>query len=255
MNETTYNPFSLAGKTILVTGASSGIGRAAAVECAKMGATLILTARNEQRLQETLSLLPAGQHTLIPAALGTEEAAQNLVAQLPADVKLDGVVHCAGIDIRQLTKFIKEKDFLLTLQTNLLSPVLLNKWLLKKKKLADGASVVWMSSIAALTATISQSTYAASKAGLIAAMRVFAKECKAKGIRSNCICPAMIDSGMITAATLGISEEEFIADKGNYLNKRYGTPQEVAALVVYLLSDAAQWVTGSVLSIDGGYTL
>lgn len=255
MSETTYNPFSLAGKTILVTGASSGIGRATAVECAKMGAAVILSARNPQRLQETLSLLPAGNHAVVPADLGSEDAAKTLVDNLPAGTKLDGVVHCAGIDIRQLVKFIKEEDFLLTMRTNLVAPVLLNKWLLKRKALADAASVVFISSIAACKATITQSTYAASKAGLIGAMRVFAKENMPRGIRGNCICPAMVDSGMITAASLGISEEEFLADRAKYLGNRYASPLEVAQMVVYLLSDAARWITGSVFQIDGGYTL
>lgn len=255
MNETTYNPFSLAGKTVLVTGASSGIGRATAVECAKMGATLILTARNEQRLQETLALLPEGRHTLIPAALGTEEAAKNLVAQLPADVKLDGVVHCAGISGLHLSTFLKEETALATLNTNLLTPIFINKYLQKKRKLNAHASVVFISSVAAYHPNIGQTIYAAAKNGIIAAMKTLARELFAKGIRANAVCPAMVDTPMTAPETQGLSEEQLAEDKAKHFLGRYGKPEEVAQMVVYLLSDATLWVTGSVFQIDGGYTL
>lgn len=255
MNETMYNPFSLAGKTILVTGASSGIGRATAAECAKMGATLALTARNEQRLRETLSLLPEGQHHIIPAELGTEEAAKNLVAQLPAEVKLDGVVHCAGVSGLFLSAFLKEETALETLSTNLLSPIFINKYIQKKRKLNAHASIVFISSAAAYHPNIGQTIYAASKNGVIAAMKTLAREMFAKGIRANAICPAMVETPMTAPETQGLSEEQLAADKAKHFLGRYGRPEEVAQMAVYLLSDATRWVTGSIFPIDGGYTL
>lgn len=255
MNETMYNPFSLVGKTILVTGASSGIGRAAAVECAKMGATLVLTARNEQRLRDTLSLLPAGPHSIIPAELGSEEAAKNLVAQIPADVKLDGVVHCAGVSGLFLSTFLKEETALETLSTNLLSPIFINKYIQKKRKLNAHASIVFISSVAAYHPNIGQTIYAASKNGVIAAMKTLAREMFAKGIRANAICPAMVETPMTAPETQGLSEEQLAEDKAKHFLGRYGRPEEVAQMIVYLLSDATRWVTGSIFPIDGGYTL
>lgn len=255
MNETMYNPFSLAGKIILVTGASSGIGRATAVECAKMGATLVLTARNEQRLRDTLSLLPEGQHRIIPAELGSEEAAKNLVAQLPADVKLDGIVHCAGVSGLFLSAFLKEEKALETLSTNLLSPIFINKYIQKKRKLNAHASIVFISSVAAYHPNIGQTIYAASKNGVIAAMKTLAREMFTKGIRANAICPAMVETPMTAPETQGLSEEQLAEDKAKHFLGRYGRPEEVAQMAVYLLSDATLWVTGSIFPIDGGYTL
>lgn len=255
MNETTYNPFSLAGKTILVTGASSGIGRATAVECAKMGATLILTARNEQRLQETLGLMPAGQHSIIPAELGSEAAAKTLVAQLPVETQLDGVVHCAGVSGLFLSAFLKEETAWDTLNTNLLTPIFINKHLQKKRKFAPGASVVFLSSVAAYHPNIGQTIYSASKNGVIAAMKTLAREMFAKGLRANAICPAMVETPMTAPETQGLCAEQLEADKKKHFLGRYGKPEEVAQMAVYLLSDATRWVTGSVFQIDGGYTL
>lgn len=255
MSETTYNPFSLAGKTILVTGASSGIGRSTAVECAKMGATVILTARNEQRLQETLSLMPSGSHIVVPAELGSDGAAKALVDSLPANAKLDGVVHCAGVSGLMPSVFLKEDTALRTLNTNLLTPIFINKHLMKQKRLNAGASVVFLASVAAYHPNVGQMIYAASKNGVIAAMKTLARETFAKGMRANAICPAMVDTPMTAPETQGLSEEQLAADRAKHFLGRYGKPEEVAQMAVYLLSDAARWITGSVFQIDGGYTL
>lgn len=255
MSETTYNPFSLAGKTILVTGASSGIGRATAVECAKMGASVILSARNPQRLQETLSLLPAGNHAVVPADLGSEDAAKTLVDNLPAGTKLDGVVHCAGVSGLTPSVFLKEEAALRTLNTNLLTPIFINKHLMKKRRLNAGASVVFLASVAAYHPNVGQMIYAASKNGVIAAMKTLAKELFAKGMRANAICPAMVDTPMTTPETQGLTEEQIAEDRAKHFLGRYGKPEEVAQMAVYLLSDASRWVTGSVFQIDGGYSL
>ena len=114
---------------------------------------------------------------------------------------------------------------------------------------------MFISSIAATSPAMTQTTYAASKAAVISSMQVLAKEMKQKGIRSNCIAPGMVQTGMITATTLGISEEEFDKDKKRYIGNRYGTAKEVAHMVIYLLSDAASWITGSLFKIDGGVSL
>lgn len=254
MNRASHNPFTLIGKRVLITGASSGIGRATAIECARMGAQCILTARNAERLGSLQSELEGTGHISILETLGTDDAAMHLVASL-SECKLDGVVHCAGIDIRQPVQYVSEESFLETLRTNLMAPVFLNKRLIREKKLAKGASVVFISSIAATSPAMTQTTYAASKAAVISSMQVLAKEMKQKGIRSNCIAPGMVQTGMITATTLGISEEEFDKDKKRYIGNRYGTAKEVAHMVIYLLSDAAAWITGSLFKIDGGVSL
>lgn len=244
-----HNPFTLQGKTILVTGASSGIGRVIAIECSKMGATLVITGRNESRLQETLTLLQNSGHFCVVSDLSQKDDLDNLVEQLPA---LDGVVHCAAILKKLPLKFINEKAWQETIETNLFAPALLSQRLVKKNKIKEASSIVFISSIASTVASFGNISYMASKGAINSLSRGMALELASKKIRVNTVQPALIQTNLTDKA---LSEE----DLNNYLLKfplgRFGKPEEVAYAVIYLLSDASQWVTGTSITIDGGVTL
>jgi len=245
------NPFSLTGKTILVTGASSGIGRATAILCSQMGANLIITGRNEARLSETYLMLEGQNHVQICADLIVQEELEKLTEQLP---KLDGLVNVAGIAKPLVLQLTETEDVNEIMQINMMVPIQLTRLVLQNKKLNKGASLIYISSINGNNcAYIGSSIYAASKSALTGFMKGVALELAPRGIRANCINPGMIDTDLLKSGSIG--EEELEKDRLKYPLKRYGKPVEVANAVVYLLSDATQWMTGSSLLLDGGYTL
>ena len=247
-----YNPYSLEGKTILITGASSGIGRATAVECSKMGAQLFLTGRNEQRLIETMELLDGKDHSYIPADLTDDNDMQHLIASLPP---LDGLVNNAGIQKYMPTQFITEEDLLRILKTNTIAPILLTRTLVKKKKLKNPSSVVFTSSIAGnFKCSPGNAMYSTSKGAISGFMRNSAIDLAAKGIRCNAVNPGMIVTPIMTENS-ALTEEQWEENRKLYPLKRFGKPEDVAFAIIYLLSDASSWVTGSSLIIDGGRIL
>lgn len=245
-----YNPYTLSGKTILITGASSGIGRSTAVECSKLGANVIITGRDEQRLSATLSLLEGTNHQIILADITSEEGIQRVVEQVP---NLDGVVNNAGISNTKLINFVKGQDLQSLFSINTFAPILLTKELLKKKTINKGASLVFVSSIASVNPDIANSVYSATKSALSSFSRSCAKELASKKIRSNALLPGMVQTELVQ--NLVFSEEELEKDMANYPLKRYGKPEEIAWAIIYLLSDASAWVTGTQLIIDGGKLL
>lgn len=247
-----YNPFTLKGKTILITGASSGIGRATAIECSKMGANLIITGRNEERLEETYKLLEGENHISIIADLTTEDGLSNLLDAVP---QLDGVVLCAGIVEMSPIQFVTSKKIRKIFDTNFFSTVELTRLLVKKKKVANSSSIVCIASIGGVKSiNIASSMYGSSKAALDTWMRYAALELAAKGIRVNCVCPGMTQTPFI-ASDGPLSQEDLDKDKSNYPLQRYGTPEEIAWSTIYLLSDASKWITGTNLIIDGGISI
>ena len=246
-----YNPFSLENKTILVTGASSGIGRVIAIECSKMGATVILTARNEARLQETLSQMQDNNHSIVVADFNNQEEISLLVEKNPV---LDGVVHCAGVLKTLPFQFTNADAMTEIISVNLIAPTLLSAQLVKKKKLAKNASIVFISSTSGIACvTAGNSIYSASKAAINGMMKNMALDLAPKGIRVNSVNPAMVETPASGADA--ISAEQLEEDKKRYPLKRYGKPNEVAYAAIYLLSDASQWTTGTGIIMDGGYTL
>ena len=243
--------FSLEGKTILVTGASSGIGRCVAVECSKKGAKLVINGRNPERLEQTLSLLEGNNHLMLPADLSEGGAVEEMVAQLPL---LDGVSHNAGISQIGMIKFMQESDWREIAQTNAFSAIWLTHCLVAKKKLKRPASIVFTSSIGRYMVAPGNSMYAASKGGLSSFMKGAALELAVKGIRCNAILPGMVETGMMKGKE-SISPEQWELNKQQYPLKRFGSPEEIAWLAVYLFSDASAFMTGSELVIDGGRSL
>ena len=240
------NPFSLQSKQILVTGASSGIGRGIATACAKMGATVILNGRNKERLQEVCSLLPAGEHVIADADLADKNAVANLVYALP---KLDGIVQCAGVANRIPCKSITQQDIDYVINTNLKAPMLLQAQLLTNKKINKGASIVYIASRAAESPSMGNAIYSASKGAIISYAKCLALELAPRLIRVNCICPGMVWTDMITGV---LSEEDLEVAEEKYPLKRFGQVEDIANLAIYLLSDASSWMTGESISISGG---
>ena len=242
-----YNPFSLKGKTILVTGASSGIGQGVAVACAKMGATIILNGRNKQRLEMTLSQMSNGQHQVIRADLTDKISLQEMMVQMP---KLDGVVHCAGIGQRIPCKSLTEHDVDFVMNANFKAPVLLQQALLEHKKINKKASIVFIASIATWSPSVGHSVYSASKGAIVSYSNCLALELAPRMIRVNCISPGMVWTDLILKE--GVEVEQLKEDEKMYPLKRYGEPEDIANLVIYLLSDASAWMTGSNVKLSGG---
>lgn len=246
-----YNPFSLEGKTILVTGASSGIGRAAAIECSKMGAKVIITARNEERLSQTLGELEGVGHQMVLCDLNNEEAIDKMVADVP---EIQGLINNAGFTKILPVQFLSSGEINSIFQVNTVAPILLLQKLLKKKKLKKGASVVFTSSLAGMgVCTVGNSMYSASKGAISAFIRCVALELAPKYIRVNAVCPGMVDTGILDSGTL--TKEQLDEDMKNYPLGRFGKPEEVAWAMIYLLSDASGWTTGTNLILDGGNSI
>jgi len=246
-----YNPFSLENKTVLVTGASSGIGKAIALECAKMRANVIITGRNEERLNQTFELMDGGNHQKIVCDLQSEENIKELSTQLPV---LNGIVHSAGILKTLPFQFVSSTELNKIFEVNFFAPTLLSKMIVKTKKIAKDASIVFISSVGGpVKATIGNSMYVASKAAITAMAKNMALELAPKKIRVNSILPGMVVTPM--HGTVNVTQEQLDLDMESYPLKRYGKPEEIAYAAVYFLSDASAWTTGASLIIDGGVTL
>lgn len=245
-----YNPYALTGKTILITGASSGIGRATAIECAKLNATCVLCGRNELRLQETLRMLEGTGHIAISADLLTEEGVRTIVEQTP---NLDGMVCNAGVNMMAPIYFLKPEEIDIVFRTNAIAPMTIVNALLRNKRIKNQASLVFTSSLDAVNPDVGSSVYAASKAALSSFMRSCAKELAPRKIRANAIQPGLVETDMMHNGL--VSEEDLEKHKEFYLLKRYAQPEEIAWSIIYLLSDASNFVTGSVLTIDGGASI
>lgn len=246
-----FNPYTLEGKTVLITGASSGIGKAAAINCSKMGAKVIITARNEERLMQTLSELDGEGHSALIGDLNIESDIDRIVQELP---EIQGLVSNAGFTKILPVQFLNSEDVRDIFQVNTFAPMLLLQKLLKKKKLRKGASVVFTSSVAGLgCSTVGNSMYTATKGAISAFIRCAALELASKNIRVNAVCPGMIDTGILDSGT--VTKEQLEEDMKNYPLGRFGQPEDVAFAMIYLLSDASSWVTGDNLVIDGGLTI
>ena len=249
--DTNYNPFSLTGKTILVTGASSGIGHATAIECSKMGAKLIITGRNEERLQQTFESLEGDGHQQIAIDISTQDGVNKLVENVSS---VDGLFNNAGVSVTKPIGFIKGDLIDYLFDINVKTPILLTNMMVKKKKINKGGSIVFTSSIGRYVVTPGNNLYAGSKGALSSFMRGAAVELASKNIRCNAILPGMIETPIMKSKG-SISEEQWEINKQKYPLKRFGTPEEVAWLVIYLFSDASKFVTGSEFIIDGGRSL
>lgn len=248
------NPFSLEGKTILVTGASSGIGRGIAIACAQMGGKIILNGRDETRLDETQSMLAGDGHQIMVGDLANNDDLQRMADGLP---ELQGWVNSAGIPKVCPIKYFDRKDVEEIFNVNSISTMLLLSMLVKKKKLKRGSSVVFISAVTgAFVGSKGDTSYCATKGAVNGFMKGAALELAPQGIRINSINPGLVPTNILNLANDIAGEEhhtEIMLER--YPMKRLGKPEDIGNGAVYLLSDASSWVTGTNLVIDGGYLL
>ncbi len=242
-----FNPFSLEGKTIFITGASSGIGRGIAITCSKMGAKVIINGRNMKKLQETSSLMAEDSSVILPADLTEPASLSSLVGSLP---KLDGVVHCVGLGQRIPCKDVESKNVDDVMNVNFKAPVMLQAEILRQKKLNKASSIVFIASIASWSPSLGNSIYSASKGAIVSYANCLSIELAPRKIRVNCISPAMVWTDLVLVD--GTDVDQLKEDELTYPLKRYGQPEDIANLAVYMLSDASTWMTGSNVNITGG---
>jgi 2-deoxy-D-gluconate 3-dehydrogenase len=250
--DVSYNPFSLERKKILITGASSGIGKVTAIECARLGAKLTITGRNKTRLSETLNCLIGNGHQMIIADLTNDEDIGRLVSNTDM---VDGIVLCSGINNLFPLKMATRNKMLSVFDANYFAPVELSRQLLRNKKINPEASIVALASIQGITSWgKGNGAYCASKAALASWAHTLSVELSSTlKIRVNSICPGMTETPLIHSEC--ITEEDLKKDAEKYLMHRYATPKEVAWAIIYFLSDASKWVTGTNFIIDGGFSI
>lgn len=245
-----YNPFSVEGKRILVTGATSGIGRAIAVECAKMGASIIALGRNQERMKSLECQLGEG-HSYWTIELTDLTAVEELVNNIE---KVDGVVNSAGIGTTNLFQFLSPEKMREIFDINFFAPIELTRLIVKKKKINRGASIVFLSSIdGPVNSHIGNSSYSATKSALAAMAKGMAVELAGKQIRVNYLMPGQTETPLIHNSS--ITDEQLEIDMSKYPLKRYARPEEIAFGAIYFLSEASSFTTGTGLIIDGGFTL
>lgn len=245
------NPFSIEGKTILVTGAASGMGKATALTCSQMGAKVIAADFNADGLANMMSELEGEGHQSYAINLADESTWEEL---LGGDFVLDGIASCAGIANMNPFSFVSKQEFDKVFGVNFFGPVLLVKTLLKKKKINKEASIVFVSSVdGPKVVHAGNSVYSASKNALVGMSRNMAIDLAPKKIRVNCVLPGTTDTPLIRTAN--VTEEQLAENTKAFPLKRFGTPQDMANAIVYLLSEASSFVTGTELVVDGGYSL
>lgn len=243
------NLLSLQGKHILVTGASSGMGRVFAQMIARQGGIVTLLARNEERLNKNLQSLDGVGHQVVVCDLTDEEQLKVAVGNMG---QLDGIVLCAGINEFIPVKFVKQEKINKMFQTNYFSQLILLQMLLKNKLLNKGASIVFISSVSSVMGVQGTLLYASSKGAINSAVRVLAAELAGQMIRVNAILPGIVKTEMLSGTN--ITEEQFTKQEELY-PLGLGTPQDVGHAVLFHLSDASRWLTGQCMILDGGLTL
>jgi NAD(P)-dependent dehydrogenase (short-subunit alcohol dehydrogenase family) len=248
------NPMNMTGRTVLVTGGSSGIGRETSVLLSKLGARIVLVARNEMRLEQTMAKLQGTGHYIEVFDLARVDEIPSWLKQVAArNGPLDGLVHSAGIQITRPLRFISDDDVNSTLQLNVGAAVSLAKGFRQKQVRAETGSIVFLTSVMGLAGVAGLAAYAASKGALIALARALAIELVPEGIRVNCVAPGYVRTEMTEALDQILMPEQIAAIAAKH-PMGVGKPLDVAYAVAFLLADTGSWITGTTLVVDGGYT-
>jgi NAD(P)-dependent dehydrogenase (short-subunit alcohol dehydrogenase family) len=247
------NPMDLTGRTILVTGGSSGIGRGTAIRLSELGARVIIAGRNPQRLQETLSSLAGDGHLIQEFDLTQVDDIPEWLTKLAAGAgPLDGIVHCAGIAPLKPLRILTVKVIRETMNINVEAAFMLARGFRRNNVCRSGGSLVLISSVAALRGNSGQSAYAASKGAIISLTKTLAVELTSDHLRVNCVVPAFVETPMYEAFKRSQPEDQHSQTVSRH-PLGVGKPVDVANAIAFLLSDAARWITGESLVVDGGY--
>ena len=250
-----YNPFSLQGKVIVITGASSGIGAQCAIDCSKMGARVVLIARNEERLHQTHSQMLGDNHIIKSFNLDNLVGIKELVSSIVIEMgKIDGFIHAAGIEISKPVKMLTVDDYETVFRINALSGFEFVHQLSNIRNINNGSSIVLISSISSIIGRGTVAAYAASKGAMISACRTMAIEFAKKRIRVNCVSPGTILTPMMQKYLLEQDEDVRKKRVDGFL-LGLGETKDISNACIYLLSDASKWITGQNLVVDGGYTV
>jgi NAD(P)-dependent dehydrogenase (short-subunit alcohol dehydrogenase family) len=249
----TFNPMSLEGRTILVTGATSGIGKATAIYLSKLGARVVASGRNPERLSDVLGQLEGKGHIGRLFDLADLDAIVPWLKTLCAEIgPLNGIAHCAGVQATRPIQAVKPEFVMDVLTQNLGAALMLAQAFRLKACHGSPASLVYCSSSAALRTAPGNVVYAASKGGIVSAVKGLGVELVRDGVRVNAVAPAMVDTPMSDQFRTILSEENFqrVVDMHPL---GLGRPDDIAAAIAFLLADTSRWITGSILSVDGGF--
>lgn len=250
-----YNPFSLAGKRILITGGSSGIGRQCAIDCSRMGAKVVIIGRDEKRLQETLLQMEGKGHAYRVFDLNQTNCIAELIAEIVLQTgKFNGFVHAAGVETTKPLKLLSPEDYEQVYRTNAISGFEFARHLSNIKSFDNSGAMVFIASITAIIARAGVSAYSASKGAIISTTRVMALELAKKRIRVNSISPGTVLTPLIQRCFSKLDEDTY-KERVSGFPLGIGEPTDISTSVIFLLSDASKWITGQNLIVDGGYTI
>ena len=249
------NPLDLTSRTVMVTGASNGIGRATSIYLSRLGARIVAVGRNQARLDATITALEGSQHRSYALDLNDIEALPKWMKTVADEVgPLYGLVHSAGIAMTRPLRVQTYSDYSAIMRINLDAAVMLTKGF-RQKGVRDesGGSIVYLSSVAAFTAQSGIAAYASSKGALISLARTLGRELAADKVRVNCVCPGHVRTDMAAQTHETLPEEQYKALMSRHA-LGMGTPEDVAYAIAFLLAPAAKWITCTALVIDGGYS-
>jgi NAD(P)-dependent dehydrogenase (short-subunit alcohol dehydrogenase family) len=250
------DPFSLTGKNIIVTGASSGIGRQCAITCSYMGAVVTIFGRDQNRLMETLSIMEDPErHSVVAVDLIEYEKVEDEVRKVVSKKgKIEGLINCAGISTTLPLNAVSPQKMERFFQTNVIGAINLTRLIIKPSHFSEtGGSIIFISSVMGVVGENGKTLYSMTKGALIAAVKSMAIELAARKIRINCISPGVVETPMSQNAVYSRDEESLNKVKALH-PLGLGQPDDVANACIFLLSDASRWVTGINLVVDGGYT-
>jgi NAD(P)-dependent dehydrogenase (short-subunit alcohol dehydrogenase family) len=248
------SPLDFSGKAVLVTGASAGIGRGTAVLLSRLGARVVLSGRDEDRLRQTLGEMEgSGHHVAALDLANPNEIAAWMPGVIEAVGPLSGLAYCAGVAPIMPIRFLSLKQFEEVMRVNFYSAAMLLKEFARTRMHQEGASAVLVASVAGMRGKAARSAYGASKGALIAFAKSAAVELVKDGIRVNCVAPSYVRTEMYEKAGDFLTPQQLQACVESRQPLGLGTPLDVAQAIAFLLADTAKWITGSVLAVDGGF--